>query len=216
MENHSEELNNKKSGFAVAGLVLGILGLCTAFIPIINNVSFIFGLLAIIFAIVALVQKASKGQAIASLILGIFAVIITINSQRALSTGLQHISNSLNNTFSNTSSQLSKMSGNSTEEILANDVEVKLGEFESTTGKYGITNTKLTVTVKNKTTEKKSFYMHIEAVDDDGTRISEDYVSANDLNAGQSQNFDIFTYVNSEKLSNMQKAKFKIVEVSEF
>lgn len=29
----------KKSGFGTAGLVLGIIGVCTSFIPIVNNVS---------------------------------------------------------------------------------------------------------------------------------------------------------------------------------
>ena len=30
---------NKKSGLGTAGLVLGIIGVCTSFIPIINNLS---------------------------------------------------------------------------------------------------------------------------------------------------------------------------------
>lgn len=68
--------------------------------------------------------------------------------------------------------------------------------------------------MKNKTTESKSFSIHIETVDETGARIDEGYVSANDLNAGQSQNFEIFTYVSQDKLDKMKKATFKIVEVS--
>lgn len=52
--------NSEKSGFATASLVLGIIGICTSFIPIVNNVSFILALIAILFAIVSLVKKASK------------------------------------------------------------------------------------------------------------------------------------------------------------
>lgn len=37
--------NTKKSGFATAGIVLGIIGICTSFIPIINNLSFLWELL---------------------------------------------------------------------------------------------------------------------------------------------------------------------------
>ncbi len=193
----------KKSGFATAGLVLGIIGICTSFIPIVNNVSFILGLIGIIFGIVALIKKASKGQAIVGVILCILAIAITINSQQALSDSLNEVS-----------SNLDKATGSSTEEILANDANVELGNFEVTKGSYGITNTKLTVKVTNKTSEKKSFSFHIEAVDDAGTRINEDYVYANNLAAGQSQNFDIFTLVSSDKIDTMKNATFKIIEAS--
>ena len=74
----------------------------------------------------------------------------------------------------------------------------------------------MTVKVTNKTSETKSFNLHIEAVDESGARINEDYVYANDLAAGQSQSFDIFTYVSSDKLNAMQNATFKIVEASMF
>mgnify|MGYP004662055403 FL=1 len=193
----------KKSGFATAGLVLGIIGICTSFIPIVNNVSFILGLIGIIFGIVSLIKKASKGQAIVGVILCILAIAITINSQQALSDSLNEVS-----------SDLDKATGSSTEEILANDANVELGNFEVTKGSYGITNTKLTVKVTNKTSEKKSFSFHIEAVDDAGTRINEDYVYANNLAAGQSQNFDIFTLVSSDKIDTMKNATFKIIEAS--
>ena len=59
----------KKSGFGTAGLVLGIIGICTSFIPIVNNLSFVLGLIGVILAIVSLIKKASKGQAIAGVIL---------------------------------------------------------------------------------------------------------------------------------------------------
>lgn len=193
----------KKSGFATAGLVLGIIGICTSFIPIVNNLSFVLGLIGAIFAIVSLIKKASKGQAITGIILCVLAIVITINSQQALSDSLNEVS-----------ANLDKATGVSTEEVLANDTNVELGKFEVTKGSYGITNTKLTVKVTNKTNERKSFSFHIEAIDSNGSRINEDYVYANNLSAGQSQNFDIFTYVSSDKLDAMKNATFKIVEAS--
>lgn len=196
-------MEKTKSGFGTASLVLGIIGICTSFIPIVNNLSFLLGLIGGIFAIVSLLKKASKGQAIAGIILCVLAIIITINSQKALADGLNEVSSNLN-----------KATGASTEEILKNDVNVELGNFEVTKGSYGITNTKLTVKVINKTSEKKSFSLHIEAVDSTGTRIDDGYVYANDLGAGQSQNFDIFTLVTSDKVDAMEKATFKIVEAS--
>nr|DAN67851.1 MAG TPA: Sigma-M inhibitor [Caudoviricetes sp.] len=196
-------MEKKKSGFGTASLVLGIIGVCTSFIPIVNNVSFILGLIGAIFAIISLIKKASKGQAVAGIILCILAMVITLSAQKALGEGLNEVS-----------SNLDKATGNSTEEILANDVDVQLGNFEATRGEYGLTETKLTVRVTNKTNNKKSFSFHIEAVDSNGSRINEDYIYANDLGSGQSQNFDIFTLVTSDKIDMMKNATFKIVEAS--
>ena len=193
----------KKSGFATAGLVLGIIGICTSFIPIVNNLSFVLGLIGIFFGVVSLIKKARKGQAIAGIIICILAIVITISSQKTISDSLNEVS-----------ADLDKASGNSTEEVLKNDVEVTLGNFEVEESKYGLTNTQLKVNVKNKTAETKSFNIQIEAVDSNGTRIATDYIYANSLGAGQSQEFKVFEYVESEKLDSMRNATFKIVEAS--
>lgn len=192
----------KKSGLATAGLVLGIIGICTSFIPVINNVSFILGLIGTIFGIVALIKKASKGQAIAGIILCVLTIVITINSQKTLSDSL--------NTWSQ---DLDKAAGNSTEEVLKNDVDIQLGNFQVTKGTY-TTETVLKATVKNKTNDTKSFSIQVEAVDANGSRIANDYIYANNLNAGQSQEFKLFEYVESDKLNLMKNATFKIVEAS--
>lgn len=62
MSRDNKEVMSKSSGFATAGLVLGIIGVCTSFIPIINNLSFVLGVLAIIFGVVAFFKKIWKGQ----------------------------------------------------------------------------------------------------------------------------------------------------------
>lgn len=192
----------RKSGFATAGLVLGIIGICTSFIPIVNNISFILGLIGAIFGIIALIKKASKGQAIAGIILCILAIVITINSQKALSDSLNAWSQDVD-----------KATGNSTEEVLKNDVDVQLGTFQVTKSTY-TTETVLKVNVKNKTNDTKSFTIQVEAVDANGSRIANDYIYANNLNAGQSQEFKIFEYVEIDKVNLMKNATFKIVEAS--
>ena len=196
--------DTKKSGFATAALVLGIIGICTSFIPIINNAAFFAGALAVIFGIIALIKKAGKVKTIIAIILGILAIILTLNAQKSLSNSLNKVGSDLN-----------KITGNSTEEILAKDVDVVLGKFEVKKEEY-TTDTKLKVKVTNKTAEKKSFQIQVEAVGKDGSRLGSDYIYANNLTAGQSQNFEIFTYVESNKISEMKNAKFKIVEVSMF
>lgn len=200
MSSHAE--TQQKSGLCTAGLVLGIIGLCTSFIPIVNNLSFILGVLAVIFGLVSL-KKAGKGKLIATIILGILSIAITLSAQKATSDALNTVS-----------ADLDKATGNSTEEVLANDVNVELGKFEATEGEYGMTETKLTAKVTNKTNETKSFSIQVEATDSEGNRINQDYIYANNLTAGQSQNFDIFTYVSSDQLDAMKNATFKVVEAS--
>ena len=195
----------KRSGFATAGLVLGIIGVCTSFIPLINNLSFFLGIIGVVFAIISLAKKASKGKAIAALILSALAIIITLSAQQAAGEALNEVGQ-----------ELDKATGASTEEVLQNDVNVELGKFNVTTDEYGITKTKMTVKVTNKTDETKSFSIQVEAVDANGNRINQDYVYANNLTAGQSQDFNIFEFIASEDIEKMQSATFNIVEASSF
>lgn len=197
-----EKVENKKSGLATAGLILGIIGICLSFIPILNNASFFLGILAVIFGIIPLIKKASKGKAIAALILGILSIVITLSLQSSWSESLDKVSEDLDNA-----------SGENTEEVLKN-VDVNIGTFEVTTDEYGFSETKLVVNVKNNASEKKSYNIEIEAVATDGSRIDTDYIYANDLGAGQSQEFEIFTYVDDADLEAMQSATFKIIEAS--
>ena len=70
------------SGMAVAGLVLGIIALVSSFVPLLNLLSFPFVLLSIIFGAIGVWQtvkgsKGGKGLAIAGLVLGILALVVT-------------------------------------------------------------------------------------------------------------------------------------------
>ena len=111
------------------------------------------------------------------------------------------------------SNSIDTMTGVKTDDVLKDYLDVKIGDFEVDTDEY-ITNTKLIVTLKNKSSEKKSFDVKIEAVDKDGNRIDSDTAYASDLNAGQSQKIELFTLVTSDKIKTYKKAKFKIVEAS--
>lgn len=195
--------SSNKSGFSTASLVLGIIGIILSFIPIINNAAFVLGVLALIFGIVSLVKKANKGKSIAGLILGILAIIITLAMQKAIV-----------DTVDKAGKDIDKALGNSTEEVLKNEANVTLGDFEASEDQYGLVNSKMTVTVKNITDEKKSFTLHIEAVNPDGSRLDDDYVYANDLAAGQTQDFEIFTLVTSDQIDALRSATFNIVEAS--
>lgn len=65
----------KKNGLAVAGLVLGIIGIVFCWIPVVNFISWILGILAFIFGLVGVIgKKPKKGAAIAAMILGVLDI----------------------------------------------------------------------------------------------------------------------------------------------
>lgn len=148
-------------------------------------------------------KKSSKGQAVAGVILCVLAIVITINSQKALSDSIDAASK-----------EIDKAIGNSTEEVLKNDVDVTFGKFEVNEDKYGLKETQLKANVKNKTSETKSFNIQVEAIDENGNRITSDYIYVNSLGAEQSQEFQLFTYVEESKLDKMKSATFNVVEAS--
>lgn len=198
----------EKSGLATASLVLGIIGVCLSFIPIVNNVAFVLGVLGIIFSFSPLIKNKSRGKAIAGLILGVLAVVITLYMQKTVSDAVDDAVDDFNNS-------IGEMSGDKTDEILEKCLDVQIGEFKVDEGEY-LTETELAVTVKNKGDEKYSFSVTIEAVDKDGNRIDSDIAYINDLNAGQSTTEKLFYFVSSDKIEDLKNAEFKILEVSKY
>lgn len=197
-----EKSEKSKNGLVIVGIVLGIIGICLGFIPTLNNISFVLGILSLLFGIIALIKKHNKGKAIATIILGVLSIVITLSLQSSWSDSLDDLSNDLDN-----------MSGENTEEVL-NNLDVEIGDFEVETNEYGFSETRLVVKITNKTSKSKSFNLEIEAVAADGSRIKTDYIYASNLAANQSQEFEIFTYVEDDKLEQMQSAKFNIIEAS--
>ena len=191
----------ERKGFGVAGLVVGIIGIALSFIPIINNISFVLGLLAVIFGVITISKKTSKGKAIAAIILGILAVVITLSVQSAAAKALDDISNELDEAL-----------GENTEAVLDKYLDVEFGEFVVEGSDFP--DGKLTLTVTNKSDEAKSFSITIEAIDKDGVRIDTDTVYVDTLNAKQSQKLDAFTLVSSDDYSALKEADFKVVEAS--
>ncbi|WP_124060618.1 DUF5067 domain-containing protein [Gordonibacter sp. Marseille-P4307] len=81
------------SGSAIAALVLGVLALASSFIPIVNNLSFVFAIVGIILAIVGLVgigkgKKTGKGLAVAALIVSIIAIVVVLATQSLYSAAI--------------------------------------------------------------------------------------------------------------------------------
>lgn len=71
-------MSQEKSGLATASMVLGIIAVVGAWIPFLNIVSIILGVLAIALGIAPLIKKRGLGKAIAGVVMGVVTVIIVI------------------------------------------------------------------------------------------------------------------------------------------
>lgn len=197
-----ENTVKKKSTLTTVGMILGIVGICTSFIPIVNNASFVLGILAVVFGIVTLIKKTSLGKAITALILGVLAIVITLVCQTSLSNAIDDVTGDID-----------AMTGEQTDTILENNLDVTLGKFVIIENEY-LDETEMKVTLKNKGNESASFSVEIEAINSDGSRITSDTIYASNLGAGQSQEFEAFQLVESSKYDMLKKATFKVLQVS--
>ncbi|HEU5126965.1 MAG TPA: DUF4190 domain-containing protein [Glycomyces sp.] len=70
------------NGFAITALVLGIIALVLAFIPVVNLISFVLAIAAIVFGIVGLVasgkRHTGKGMSITGIVLGVITLAVAI------------------------------------------------------------------------------------------------------------------------------------------
>ena len=204
-----------KSGIAIASLVLGIVAAVTSFLPIINNLSFILAVLAVIFGIVGVVaasrgKRAGRGLAIAGIVVAVVAGAVVLGTQALYSAAIDKVQAETDAAFDQAKAEadanLDRMTGDATDQVLAEEVDVQIGAAD----------TGLPVTLTNKSDQTATFNIHIEAVGPDGGRIDEGYAMASDLRPGQSQDFELFTFVPSDKLEAMKGATFEIVEASAY
>lgn len=208
--NNQAQPNVPKSGLGIAALVLGLVALLTSFIPIINNFSFILGGVGLIFAVIALLsirkgKKSGKGITMGALIVCIVSIVVVLGSQAMLSAAIDETNN-----------ELDKITGDATEQLLENDVDIVLGDFSAKKEGYGLYETGLSVKVTNKASESATYSVEVEAVDAQGNRILDDTVYANDLESGQSQTLTAFEYVESDKVDDLKKAEFRLLSVSQY
>lgn len=82
-----------RSVAAIVALVLGVIALISSWVPIINNLSFVFALAGVVFAVVGLVgtlrgKKSGRGLAIASTVVNVVAVAIVLATQSAYSAAI--------------------------------------------------------------------------------------------------------------------------------
>lgn len=92
------------------------------------------------------------------------------------------------------------------------DFGVEFGEFKVTNNGYTY-DTSLEVVITNNSDKQKSFFITIEAIDEEGTRIDTDMIMADRLNPGQKVKLEAFEYVPREKIEQYKSATFKVLDV---
>ena len=110
---------------------------------------------------------------------------------------------------------MSSIGGIFNEENLEESVDVTFGGFKVSNNGY-YSETSLEITVRNKAEKQCSYYITIEAVDENGARIETDMVHAERLNAGQEIYLTAFEYVEQSKIEKFQNATFKILEIDKY
>ncbi|MFD7310671.1 FxLYD domain-containing protein [Promicromonospora sp. NPDC059942] len=190
-------------------------------IPIINNFAAILAVLALIFGIVGLVRTRRgrshyRGLAISAIIISVVATGGVFASQAFYVSTIDAVSEGVDEAGAELDSNLDKMDGSATEEILKNDLTVDIGSFEAKTDDVGLVETSLPVKITNKADEAYTYDVSVEAVDASGDRIEEDWASTNSLKPGQSQSFELFVLASEENLKELKSAKFQVFEVSQY
>lgn len=110
---------------------------------------------------------------------------------------------------------MSSIGGIFNEENLEESVDVTFGEFKVSNNGY-YSETSLEITVRNKAEKQCSYYITIEAVDENGARIETDMIYADRLNSGQETYLTAFEYVEQSKIEKFQNATFKVLEIDKY
>lgn len=202
------------NAMAVTGFVIALVGFLLCLIPVVNFFAIVLCVVGFALAIVGLVKAGKgaprKGLAIAGIVLAVLGSVGGAVS--AIVYGV--MADAAVQSLDEASDDLDKMTGDATEQVLADEVSVEIGDFAVDEDEYGLVTTALPVTLTNTSEETQSFDVTIEAVDESGNRITNDVAYVSELRAGQSDEVDLFQFVEENDLDAMKDATFEVVEAS--
>ena len=201
-------MEKRNTGLGITSLILGIIAFISCFIPYVNVISYLLGLLAIVFAIVTFINKqAKKGLTIAGIILSFLAITIATIMNVFVTRVIVDKINDHPEIFDQVEDDYEYKTS---EEILKTDVKITYGKFSSTTTEYGYTSSELPVTIKNIAKKSKTYSFSLEAYDSNGELITSDFISTKRLEPGESEEIKAFKYVSKDKVEKMKTAKIKV------
>ncbi len=193
-------------GFALTALLCGIFGSCLGLVPGLGIAAFPFAVVGLVFGVIAMVGaikgvRGGKAMAIAGTLLCVLALVLA-------TFWLVVVGNS----FKDRGDSREAITGQSTDRILRNDLDVQFGRFVTDNNPYK--SGKMVVTLRNKSNKSASFSVDVEAVDANGNRIATDTAFVEALAPGQATQKDMFVFVTSDKYDAMKNATFKVIEAS--
>ncbi|MDE6111437.1 MAG: zinc-ribbon domain-containing protein [Eubacterium sp.] len=185
-----------------------------------DSPSFMFALIGFFFPIIGLIlylvydskspkkaKSAGKG-ALTSVILRVVATIVFVMVYIVFIAGIIDYSSNMINDAENSSYS-------ETEDGDLDKVDVTFGDFIVKNNDF-YAETSLEVKVKNLSDSRSTFFITIEAVDEDGVRLGTSTVYADSLNSGQEIYAEAFDYVEEDKLDQYKNAEFKVLEVQQY
>lgn len=179
-------------------------------IPIINFLSLVLGAVGLVLGVIAWRgaskgTRAGKGKAITGVVLAVVSGFVAILANVAFATAVNEVGKSVDRAV-----------GNATEQVLAEDLDVKIGRYKLTDQGFGLRDGALTVTLTNKDDKRQSFDVKLEAVSAGGQRISTDTAYVSDLAPGQADEVEMFEFATDTDMTQLKGATFKVIEASAY
>lgn len=203
----------------MTSLVLGIVSLLFCLVPIVNNLAAVSAILGGIFGVVALVsasrgKRTGKGMAIAGTILSVLAFVGVLASQAYYSSVVEDVGEDISAAVDDADDAFQTATGGNTETVLAEQLDVAIGEYTYSEDEYGFGEGRLFVTVTNTGDAVASFDFQVEALDSSGVRIAEDMGFAPGLQPGASSRLELFAFASDGEA--LQDATFRVSQASAY
>lgn len=132
------------SAMGITSLVMGVLALMISWVPIINNVTFLFSILGLVSAIVAFIgikhhKVGGRGIAYAGLFISIVSIAIMLATQSFYGEALKGVSEAVNDVFSDPSTSDNDSAENQEKSQDTNNGNKDASEGEIDGGAYHVT-----------------------------------------------------------------------------
>jgi hypothetical protein len=177
-------------------MVLAILGLILGFIPDLNSYGVWLAVIALAFGVFGFLRKFGRAAKIL-LAVGALGLVVSLASVAIQN---NQAWNAVDDTFA-------RKDGSRTEQLLKTDSEVKFGDYS---------DDGLTVTIKNKYHDTKSYSVLIEAKSSDGTVIDKQLININEISTDSEKDVVVFKDVDADTREQLKSADFAVTWVSQY
>ncbi|MDI3408156.1 DUF4190 domain-containing protein [Streptomyces cavernicola] len=199
------------NGLAVAGLVLGIIGLVVSLIPVLNVVVWPLAILAVIFGGVGLARSSKvgkgKGAAITGLVTGILSVIMFFVINAAFVGAVDEAAKNIDKDIQR--EQQSQEADN--RRAADKDVEITSCAVKDT--EFGGQELDVSLKVTNNGDDRASYFIEGEVTDQDGNQVTTINSVVSDLNHGSSKKENSVALAFGDDLKGVTKTTCKILDV---